>query len=84
MVDSIKCSRKVQENEEGRGARIRWYEEVVCDSNEGSLCAVSRAENWLEFFKEVIIFEVVLKVAGNYFIKYFWYEGEIWDGPIVG
>ena len=54
----IEGCREVQEDENADEAGIRSDEEVVCDFNEGRLCAVVG-------FTELIVGHVVLELCGN-------------------
>ena len=51
----VKGSGEVQEDENTDEARIRCDEEVVCDFNEGSLCAVVGSEARLKGFIELMV-----------------------------
>ena len=54
VVNSVKCSREVEENEKGSGAGVRGHQEVVCDSDESCLGAVGGAKTGLEFFVQTV------------------------------
>lgn len=50
VINSVKCSREVEKDEEGGGAGVRGHQEVIGDSDESCLCAVGGTETRLEFF----------------------------------
>ena len=83
VINSIKCSREVEKDEEGGGAGVRGHQEVVCDSDESCLCAVGGAETGLEFFIQIIEFKMVVELNGNNSFKSFGDEGEVGDGSVI-
>lgn len=50
---------------------------------EGCFCAVGRAESGLKFFKQAVVFEVVLKMDSNNFFKDLGQEWKVGYRPEV-
>ena len=53
VINGIKCSRKVQEEENGNGTRVSGKENIVSDFKEGSFCTVMRTESRLKCFEQL-------------------------------
>lgn len=54
VINSIKCSREVEQDEEGSGAGFRGHQEVIGDSDENCLSAMKGTKAGLEFFVETV------------------------------
>jgi len=51
VVNSVKCSGEVEEEEDGYGTRVSSNEEIVCDFKKGCFCTVVWTESRLKRFK---------------------------------
>ncbi len=54
VINSIKCSREVEKDEEGSGAGVSGHQEVIGDSDESCLGAVGGTKTGLEFFIQIV------------------------------
>ena len=61
----------IQEDEERWGAGVCCHQEVICDPDQGCFCTVAIAETRLEFFKQVMLYEVILELCCNCFFQNF-------------
>lgn len=52
VINSVKCSREVEKDEEGGGAGVRGHQEVIGDSDDSCLGAVGRTNFCKDCFSE--------------------------------
>ena len=84
VVYGVKSRCKVQEDEEGWGTSVCSHQEIIGDPDQGCFRAVAGAKTRLEFFEQIILFEMVLELGGNCFFYYFGNEWKVRNGPVVG
>ena len=65
VVDGVKSSGEVQENQDANVAGVSAEEEVIANLEEGCFCTMFGTETGLEDFKEAVGVEVGLKLRGD-------------------
>ena len=53
------------------GTSVCSHQEIIGDPDQGCFRAVAGAKTRLEFFEQIILFEMVLELGGNCFFYYF-------------
>ena len=56
VVHRVKCSREIQEDEEGWGVRVCCHQEIVGHPKQSCFSAVARAVARLKFFRQIVLF----------------------------
>lgn len=54
VINSVKCSKEVEKDEEGSGAGVRGHQDVIDDSDESCLRTVGGTQTSLEFFVQTV------------------------------
>ena len=77
VVDSVKGSCEIQEDEEGWGVGVCCHQEIIGHPEQSRFSAVARAVSRLKFLKQIVLFKVVLKLNCNCLFQCLGYEWEV-------
>ena len=83
MVNGVKGSGEVQEDEYGEKARVRGEKEIICDFDKCSFSAVKPAETGLKLFEQSVRVKMRCNSGCNDTFKDFRQEWKVGDGPEV-
>lgn len=83
VINSVKSSGEVEEDEEGGGARVRSHQDITGDSDESYLGAVRGTLTRLEFLIQTIRVQMRMQQNGNNSFQNFGDKGEIRDGSVI-